>query len=134
MAAICSGTVNTTWKYGATYPYATVVFTGTPAAGNVVSFTIGGRRLGTARFRLAGHDGGRAQVDSRSRQPVRGGGHPGVVRVLDRGLQSAGRDARQVFALCRRRRLHRPGRVPWRPLPPDALRHARPDIPQADVQ
>ena len=31
-------------------------------------------------------------------RPVRGGGHPGVVRVLDGGLQSSGRDARQVPA------------------------------------
>ena len=152
-------------RTGATYPYATVAFSGTPAAGDVVSLSIGGTtvshaigygetlqsiashvramvnglfsgvwaddnfgssttvriqskapsytftglavsapnsvtltltdhlgvgghggRLGTARLRVAGHDGGRAEVDSRSRQPVRGGGHPGVVRVLDGGL------------------------------------------------
>ena len=45
-----------------------------------------GGRLGTDRLRVAGHDGGRTEVDSRPRQPVRGGGHPGVVRVLDGGL------------------------------------------------
>ena len=35
-------------RTGATYPYATVVFTGTPAAGNVVSFTIGGTTVSHA--------------------------------------------------------------------------------------
>ena len=35
-------------RTGATYPYATVVFTGTPAAGDVVSFTIGGTTVSHA--------------------------------------------------------------------------------------
>ena len=35
-------------RTGATYPYATVVFTGTPTAGNVVSFTIGGTTVSHA--------------------------------------------------------------------------------------
>ena len=171
-------------RTGATYPYATVAFTGTPAAGNVVRSRLAappsvtpsatarrssqsssqmratingmfsgvwaddnfgiehdaanpiqgtklhvhrrlgqhaelrdvdahgpprrgrhGGRLGTARRRLAGHDGGRAEVDSGPCRPVRGGGHPGVVRVLDGGLQSSGRDARQVPVVHGRRGL-----------------------------
>ena len=35
-------------RVGATYPYATVVFSGTPAAGDVVSFSIGGTTVGHA--------------------------------------------------------------------------------------
>ena len=165
-------------RISATYPYATVVFSGTPAAGDVVSFSIGGHhgqsrhrvrrdaagdrlrhardhqravlrrvgrrqlriehdaahpiegamldvhrrrgeraelrdadahgpprrggrrgRLGNDRRRLAGDDRGRAEVDSRSRRPVPGGGHQGVLRVLDGVLPPSGRDARQVSAL-----------------------------------
>src|SRR5574340_751128 len=63
------------------------------------------RRLGTPRLGLAGDDRGRAQVDSRSCRPVRGRGHPGVVRVLDGVLQPTRRDAGQVPPLRGRRRL-----------------------------
>ena len=93
-----------------------------------------GGRLATARLGVARHDGGRAEVDSRSRRPVRGGGHPGVVRVLDGGLQSSRRDARQVPAIRGRRGLPRPGRLPRGAFAPDALRHARPELPAPDVQ
>ena len=63
-----------------------------------------GGRLGTARLCVAGHDGGRAQLDSRPCRPIPIGGYQGVVRVLDGSLQSSGRDARQVSALFGRRR------------------------------
>ena len=92
------------------------------------------RRLGDSRFGVASDDRRRAAVDSRYRWRVSGGGHPGVVRVLDGGLQPAGRDAREIPVVHRRRGCARRGCVPRRALVPDALRHARPRIPEADVQ
>ncbi|MDQ2925813.1 MAG: hypothetical protein M3R43_09695 [Acidobacteriota bacterium] len=200
-------------RINATYPYATVVFSGTPVAGDVVSFSIGGTtvnhaigygetlqrivsdmraiinglfsggwggrrlriehdiahpiespfvdvhrgrgeraelgyanthqqpgcggcrgRLGNDRRRLASHDRGRAEVDSRPGHRVPGCGDQGVVRVLDGVLPPSGCDARQVSLLLGRRRVARPGRGPWCPLAPDALRHARPDLRAPDVQ
>ena len=197
-------------RVGATFPYATIAFTGTPAPGDVVSVSIGGttiahaigygeslqhvvsqiraaingmfsgvwaddnygtsttlriqskapswiftglavarirtlhsattwappvrKALGDDRRHLASDDRRRAPVDQGPCRPVSGGGHHGVVRVLDGVLPAARRDAREVSVLHRRRGCARRGRRSRRSFTPDALRHARPDLPAADVQ
>ena len=200
-------------RTGATYPYATVVFTGTPAAGNVVSFTIGGTTVShaigygetlqsivsqmratvngmfsgvwaddnfgssttlriqskapsytftgvavgapnsvtltlTDHLGAAGTEGDWELLDSVS--PVMTEGARRWIRDLASQFAAAGILASFAFSMevynppaaMRAKYLHYaggvvapgPGRVPRRALAPDALRHARPELPAPDVQ